>query len=319
MANTITGLFETRVIPAGIAAAQALQYTKAALRAIYWDYKAEGGEIGQTMNVNVPTVNTGDSLDIGSGPLTPSDTVSTAYPIVLSHHCSASFVIKSWDKIRTPVMLQELYLQPKLEALLRQANGYVTSLFTIANFGSYALNTGATGTQGITTFTRTQLATLWGNLAGDGVPVYQPNNLAFITHPAAYGGMLADTSFFQAYVVGEGAAVEALQRGALVPTLNAKVLFDQQVAASGASNYVGIMLHRYAIAGVCAPPPSNEELGQVQEVTIYPVAEAPNFAVQIQMAYSIKDQGTVINIHTNLGFAVIRSDFGSVATSNTAA
>ena len=120
--------------------------------------------------------------------------------------------------------------------------------------------------------------------------------------------------FFQAYVVGEAAAVDALQRGSLVPTLNAKVLFDQQMPISGGKN-TGIFLHRYAIAGVCAPPPSNEELGQVQEVTIYPVAEAPNFAVQIQMAYSIKDQGTVINLHTNLGFAVTRPDHGSFGVS----
>ena len=32
MANELSGLFETRVIPAGVAAAQALQYTKASLR-----------------------------------------------------------------------------------------------------------------------------------------------------------------------------------------------------------------------------------------------------------------------------------------------
>lgn len=315
MANDITGLFETRVIPAGVAAAQALQYTKASLRAIYWDYKAEGGEIGQTMNVNIPVVNQGDAVDIGSGPLQTSDTDQVTVPIVLSHHVSASFVIKSWDKIRTPIMLQELYLQPKLEALLRQANGYVTALFTTSSFPTYSSVQSSSGTAAAQqTFTRGNLTTMWGNLAGEGVPVYQPNNLAFITHPAAYAGMMADSNFFQAYIVGEGAAVDVLQRGALVPTLNAKVLFDQQVAASG-SNYVGMFLHRYAIAGVCAPPPSNEELGQVQEVTIYPVAEAPNFAVQIQMAYSIKDQGTVINLHTNLGFSVTRPDFGSYGLS----
>jgi len=98
MPNDITGLFETRVIPAGVAAAQALQYTKASLRAIYWDYKAEGGEIGQTMNVNIPVVNQGDAVDIGSGPLQTSDTDQVTVPIVLSHHVSASFVIKSWTR-----------------------------------------------------------------------------------------------------------------------------------------------------------------------------------------------------------------------------
>jgi hypothetical protein len=310
MANDISGLFETRVIPAGIAAAQALQYTKASLRAIYWDYEAEGGEIGQTMNVNIPVVNQGDASDIGSGPLNPADTTQQTVPIVLAHHVSASFVIKSWDKIRTPIMLQELYLQPKLEALLRQANGYVTSLFTATTFNVYASYTTTVAND----FTRANLSTAWSNLAGQGVPVYQPNNLSFITHPACYGTMLADSAFYQAYVVGEAAAVEALQRGALVPTLNAKVLFDQQMPVSGGKN-TGIFLHRYAIAGVCAPPPSNEDLGQVQETTILPVAEAPNFKVQIQMAYSIKDQGTVINIHTNLGFACIRPDHGSFGIS----
>jgi hypothetical protein len=310
MANDITGLFETRVVPAGIAAAQALQFTKASLRAIYWDYKAEGGEIGQTMNVNIPSVNQSDAADIGSGPLQTSDTDQVMVPIVLSHHVSASFVIKSWDKIRTPIMLQELYLQPKLEALLRQANYWVTSLFTTGNFPTYSTVTSGSAND----FTRTNLSTMWGNLAGEGVPVYQPQNLAFITHPACYAGMMADTSFYQAYVVGEAAAVDVLQRGALVPVLNCKVLFDQQMPVVSSKN-TAIMLHRYAIAGVCAPPPSNEELGQVQEVTIYPVAEAPNFAVQIQMAYSIKDQGTIINLHTNLGFAITRPDFGSYGQS----
>jgi hypothetical protein len=313
MANDISGLFETRVIPAGIAAAQSLQYTKSSLRAIYWDYEAEGGEIGQTMNVNIPTVNLGDSSDIGSGPLNPSDTSQQTIPIVLAHHVSASFVIKSWDKIRTVVQLQELYLQPKLEALLRQANAYVTSLFTSSTFNYY-------GVVGPTTapndFTRTNLSTMWSNLTTQGVPVYQPDNLAFITHPACYGTMLADTSFYQAYIVGEGAAIQALQRGALVPTLNAKVLFDQQMPVTTGGKNQGILLHRYAIAGVCAPPPSNEELGQVEETMILPVAEAPNFKVQIQMAFSIKDQGTIINIHTNLGFACIRPDFGSIGVSS---
>ena len=310
MANELSGLFETRVIPAGVAAAQALQYTKASLRAIYWDYKAEGGEIGQTMNVNIPSVNAGDAADIGSGPLNPADTTHTTVPIVLSHHVSASFVIKSWDKIRTPIMLQELYVQPKLEALLRTANGYVTSLFNATTFNFYA----SANSTAANVWSRLNLSTMWGNLAAQGVPVYQPNNLAFITHPAVYAATLADSTFFQAYVVGEAAAVDALQRGSLVPTLNSKVLFDQQMPISGGKN-TGIFLHRYAIAGVCAPPPSNEELGQVQEVTIYPVAEAPNFAVQIQMAYSIKDQGTVINLHTNLGFAVTRPDHGSFGVS----
>ena len=314
MANELSGLFETRVIPAGVAAAQAADTPRLPWARIYWDYKAEGGEIGQTMNVNIPSVNAGDASDIGSGPLNPADTTHTTVPIVLSHHVSASFVIKSWDKIRTPVMLQELYVQPKLEALLRNANAYVTSLFTSSIFNVYTAVT-SSGTGGpANDFGRKDLSTMWGNLTASGVPVYQPNNLAFITHPACYATMLADSTFFQAYVVGEAAAVDALQRGSLVPTLNAKVLFDQQMPISGGKN-TAIFLHRYAIAGVAPPPPSNEELGQVQEVTIYPVAEAPNFAVQIQMAYSIKDQGTVINLHTNLGFAVCRPDHGSFGIS----
>lgn len=306
MANTTTGLFETRVIPAAVSAAQALAYTKASLRAIYWDYKAEGGEIGQTMNVNVPVVNQNDAVDIGAGPLQPSDTDHATVPIVLANHLSASFVIKSWDKVRTPVQLQELYLQPKLEALLRQANGLVTALFTTGNFNAYAAVTSGAAN----TFQRGDLTKMWSYLAGNGCPVYQPNNLTFLAHPTVYGNMMADGNFFQAYVVGETAAQQVQQRAAMVEALNARILFDQQMPTIS-SKYVGMFLHRWAVAGVCAPPPSNEELGQVQETTIYPVAEAPNFAVQIQMAYSLKDQGTLINLHTNLGFKIVRKDFGA--------
>lgn len=326
MANQTSGLFETLVIPAAIEAAESLQFTHASIGAIYWDYQIErGAEIGQTLNVNVPTVNAGDASDIGGGPLNPSDTTHVTVPVVLDHHPSSSFVIKSWDKIRTPTDLKNLYMQPKMEALKRLLNQYVTNTFVTptgfgasspaTQFGVYG-GTGDTvayGSAAANEFTRADLTTYWARLANRGVPVYIPDTLTFLANPIVYGAMLADTNFFQAYVTGEEAAVKAQQKGMLAPTLNAKILFDQQVTQDASSKYIGILLHKWAIAGVTVDPPSNEGLGEVQEQTIFPFTEAPDLGIQVQMQYSIKDQGTVINLHSFCGFKVVRNDFGVYA------
>ncbi|WP_165231384.1 hypothetical protein [Aquisphaera insulae] len=308
MANSVSGIFETRLVPATVMAIQSLTYTKAALGSIYWDFQAAGGEIGQTMNVPIPRVDQSDAADIGGGPLQPSDTQHDLAQITLSNHISASFVIKSWDAVRTPEKLSELYVQPKLEAALRQCNSLVTGLFTSSNLNAYSsLTSGAAST-----FQRADVNKLWGYLVGNGCPTSQSGNLTFLTHPAAYANMLSDTAFYSAQVVGEDAARMAQQGGVLVPALGATIKFDQQMPTPS-SKYAGVFLHRWAVAGVCAPPPSNAELGGVEETYVYPLADAPKFTFQIQMGYSLRDQGTLINIHTNVGFKIVRKDFAAYA------
>ena len=122
--------------------------------------------------------------------------------------------------------------------------------------------------------------------------------------------MFSDTAFYQAYVVGETAAEQIQQRALVVPQLNATVKFDQQ-SISVSSKYTGLFFHRYAFAGISVIPPSNKGIGQIEESYIHPVAEAPNFTVQVQAQYSIQEQGTIIHMHAMLGTKVVRPEMGS--------
>lgn len=308
MANTTTGLFETLVVPSAIEAAQSLKYTKATAGSIFWDFKASGGKIGQTLNINIPSVAEGDAQDIGGGPLQPTDTDHSSVALVLDQHPSVSFVIKSWDDVRTPEDLTKTYMKPKLEALLRYINGQVCGLVTEAALNSYTAITG-----GADIFSRANLGTAWANLAGAGVPVYDSGNVFFITHPLVYANMMSDTSFYQESVVGINASERATQKAVIAPQLNAEVKFDQQFPIPSSGVYAGLFFHRYAIGGVVVNPPSLAAMGGsgVEESTIYPFAGAPDFPVQIQMQPSIKDQGTVINLHAMFGVKVIRKDHAS--------
>jgi hypothetical protein len=306
MANQLGGIFETLVIPAGVQAAENLKYTKAALGSIFWDYQSTHGSIGQTLNVNVPVVNQSDCTDIGGGPLQLSDTDHTTVAIVIAAHPSVSFVIKDWDKVRTPVQLREMYMQPKLEALLRYSNAIVTSQLSSTNFNTYSSVVGGTANE----FTRANLGTMWANLAGAGAPVYQREHMCFLTHPTAYATMFGDTAFYQAYVVGQTAAEQAQQQALIVPQLNATVKFDQQMPIVS-TKYTGLFFHRYAFAGLSVIPPSNKGMGEVYESYIRPVAEAPNFVVQIQAQFSIMEGGTIIHLHAMLGTKVVRPELGS--------
>lgn len=307
MPNQLTGIFETLIAPAAIEAAAALKYTKATLGSIFWDYQSTHGSIGQTLNVNIPVVNQGDTSDIGSGPLQPSDTDHTTVAIVISNHPSVSFIIRDWDKVRTPVQLRTLYMQPKLESLLRYTDQLLTSQITPANFNYYPPVTSTVANE----FARADLATMWANLAQAGVPVYDSGNLFMLTNPVVYSTMFADQSFYQAYVVGETAAEQIQQKALVVPQLNAVVKFDQQIGKDVNSKQTGLFFHKYAMAGLCVVPPSNKGIGPIEETYIRPVGDAPGFVVQVQAQYDIMEQGTVINMHTMLGTKVTRPEYGS--------
>ena len=254
------------------------------------------------MNVNVPTVNMGNVMDIGGGPIKPQNRDHVTTPIVLQNHPSNSFVIPSWDEIRTPADLRTLYMDAAVEEVLRFTNQYVVGQFTAANFNVYPF----TGT-GTSEFNRADLAKMWGTLTGAGVPTYNRNNLNFITHPIGYANMFADTQFYQAYIVGETEAERVQQQALVAPQLNATMLFDQQFLQVG-TTVPGIFLHRYAVAGVTVTPAAHDTGGYVKETFLAPFGGAPGFRLQLQMWYDPANQGDMIHIHGMLGTKVVRPE-----------
>jgi hypothetical protein len=303
--NNTTSLFQT-VVAAASAASESLKYKNAFVDAIYWDYQPTVATPYTTLNVIVPTVNEGAVVDIQSGPIQPVDYSYNPTSITLSKNFSVSFVVKSWDQVRTPANLQRLFIQPNLEALLRKINRSVVGLFNATNFPNYTLFTGTSSTA--SDFARSDIGTAWYNLVNAGVPIdSDPENVFLLVNPLSYSTMLSDQNFFYQYIVGEQAAIDAAQKARLRAVFGAEVLYDQMLVPFNSGHQPGILMHRYAVAAVTANPPPGGST--VEETYIMLKNKVP---VQIQMAYSMQDQGWVIHMHCMWGLAVGRPEMASL-------
>ena len=306
------------------AAADNLTYANALVDAIYWDFKPVVATPNTSLAVIIPTVDEADVTDIGSGPLNPTDTDHNSVSIPYNHHYSTSFIIKAWDQSRTPQDLEKTYVRPRMEALLRSVNSTIASLLNTTNFSTtttlspagYALLSGATTGY----FLRSDINAAWENLVNEGVPMEDKDNLFFITSPTAYGGMIGDQTMAYSYIVGSDASKEAQQQGRLSMIFGASPRYDQHFGKLAVANgftsgkQPGALMHRYAVAAVTAqPPPTDQTVAAVQEQLIWLKNVLP---VQMQVGYSLKDQGTIVNIHCYWGVAPVRADFCSLIQSN---
>lgn len=303
MANDTTGLFQSLVAGASMAARE-LRYQNAFLDSIYWDYKPEAQSPFTSLYVTVPTVNEGDVVDIGSGTLQPADTNHSSVTISFDKHFSSSFIIKDWDRARTPVNLKEKYIQPKLEGLMRKVNSTIAALVNTTNFSTYTLISGS----GADLFNRADISGAWKNLAEAGAPLEDDGNMCLVTNATAFANMLSDANFINQYIVGDGAAVDAQQRAKVRTLYGCDVKFDQHIAVYNSGKQPGIMMHRYAIAGVTAPLLSPDD-SSVKTMSFKLKGKLP---VQMQTQYSLKDQGWLVNLHTWWGVKVVRPELASL-------
>ncbi|MHC5536650.1 hypothetical protein ACYOEI_00065 [Singulisphaera rosea] len=304
MANNITGLFET-LVAAATDAASALKYKSAMLDSVYTQLHPNYATIGSTLNVNVPKVDTSTVSNIGSGSISPSYTDHDTFPIVFDTKQSTSYVIKSFDQVRTPSDLREMFVDARLESLIRATNLDVVSLVTTGNFNGYTSITG-----GADVFTRTHLSESWANLAGAGVPVEDLENLFFITNHVPYSNMLNDTSFYQQSIVGDNAAESVQQRATILPQFNTQLKYDQQFPVTSGA-YTALHFHRYAIAMRTGVEPSLAN-SVIKETIVYP---KPNIPVKIQMWNDPDSQGVKVHMSLCYGKAIIRKTHGSILVS----
>ena len=92
----------------------------------------------------------------------------------------------------------------------------------------------------------------------------------------------------------------------LAPGYNAQVKWDQQIPLTS-SKETGLFFHRNAIAMVTAPLPASGS-SDVKETYIYPRKDLP---VQLQMQYSLKDQGWLIAMNCAHGETIFRANHGA--------
>jgi hypothetical protein len=302
MANDIDGLFATVLSAATSAASEITQYKNAFIDAIYWDYQAElQAAQGAAIDVILPTVDEGDVVDSQGGAYTPTDTKHSKATITLDRDFTTSFLIRSFDQVRTRIELQTKFFKPRLEALLRKMNRGVAELVTATNFSTYSVISGS----GADVFARADLGGAWKNLAGRGVPVESEMDMSFITSPVAYGNMLSDSNFADESVVGVNASQAAFQQAKLMNLLGARPYYDQHLARFNSGKEPGILMHRGAIAGVTVNPLS----GADYKAIVFP---KPGLPVLVEVGYSIKDRGWLVGMTAQWGCRVVRPEFGSL-------
>jgi hypothetical protein len=304
MANTLTGLFQTLVLPATAQLAQPLALKNSMITKVYYQEQPISGTVGQVINVNIPVVAENDAIDIGNGAIQISDGDHTNVAMTVNNNLSIARRIPDFDKVRTPIDFKTFYLQPMIESLTRKVNRQVCALVTSTNFSSYTSITG-----GDNLFTRANLASAWANLMGAGVPA-TPGDLHFVTSHIPYATMLGDATqnFIQQYVVGESAAVAAQQTARFMNQFQADMDYDQLMPLPTSTSYAGLFFNKNAIAFVpVAPPPENKP--NVMETTYSP--EGSGLVYRVQFWYDPREQAWIIHINCVFALTVVRPNFGS--------
>lgn len=309
MANDVTGLFQTLVLPAVASLQAPVMFSNSMIRKVYVQPQPQPGNVGQTINVNIPIVAEGDVVDIGNGPIQITDQDHDTVSLTVNNNKSKALRIPDFDAIRTPMRLRDFYLAPAIESVTRKINRGLCNLVNTTNFSVHSSITG-----GADLFTRGNLATAWGNLVGAGVPM-TPGDLHFVTGHVPYANMMSDTtnSWIQESVIGVSAAESIQQRAMFMPVFGATIDYDQLFPQpSAGATYAGLFFHRHAIAMVPVLPPMGEK-PHVQETT-YQVPGS-GLTYRIQFWYDPREQAWILHIHCVYAQAVVRAAFGSYLVS----
>lgn len=307
MSNTVTGLWETHVLPATAQLNQPLMLANSMLRSIYIQPQPQPGRPGRTIEVNIPVVSEGDVIDIGSGPIQITDQDHTNVSLTVNNNKSKAFRIPDFDAIRTPMDLLNFYLQPAIESVTQKINRSVCALVNTTNFNVHSSITG-----GADKFERAHLATAWVNLNTIGVPM-TPGDVTFITGTLPYGNMLADSNWIQESIVGLTAAEATQQRSQFAPQYQAVVKHDPMMPQpSAGATYAALFFNSAAIALIPVVPPTGQK-PHVRETLYTP--EGTGLTYRVQFWYDPREQAWILHVHACYALAVVRPNFGSYLVS----
>lgn len=309
MANTLTGLFETHILPATAALQAPLMLRNSMVKKIYVQAQPQPGIVGQTINVNIPAASENDVVDIGNGPVQITDGTHTSVSLTVNQNKSVAKRIPDFDRARSPLDFRNFYLAPAIESVLQKINRSVCNLTTTSNFNVHSSITG-----GADVFTRVTVAAAWANLVGVGVPI-TPGDAFFVTGHVPYSNMIGDDAnkWISESVVGINAAEMVQQTARLMPAFGAELDYDPMFyQPTAGSVYAGLFFNRHAIALVPVVPPS-EDKPHVQET--YYTPDGTGLTFRIQYWYDPREQAWILHVHCAYALAVVRPNFGSYVVS----
>lgn len=303
--NTLTGIFNSIVLPATLQAVQAPKFRNAMHKRVWVYPQTVSSNIGQTVSINIPTVDENDVVDIGAGPVQVKDGVHSNVPIVVNNNRSRSLKIDDFTRFRSPLDFQRLYMDAMIEAVLRTVNRSIANLAT--SFTTYAAITSTSAVAN--SFARADVTGAWTNLRTAGAPDNLEDNTLMLHH-VPYGAMASDSAWLTQNIVGTPAAEGVQQTAKFMPAYNAMVDYDQTMPLTSGGKYTGLFFNRYAIGVVPVVPPAQRSAGFLEESIVYP--GNGDLAFRVQMWLDPQQQGYIIHVHCIYGLAIIRPQFGSL-------
>lgn len=175
MANTIAGVNLAEIAQESL---PFLQSTFAPLKALMTDFSADIADRGASVTTRVPTTPTAQDLSSG---YSATDVAMTAKTITLSNFQGFVWGFSDLERSKSSILLNDLFIQPALDAVGAKIFGDIWNLVLAANFATEVVSSAAN-------FDRNDLVDMAATLTG--TKKAPKMNRSFICNPTYYASLV---------------------------------------------------------------------------------------------------------------------------------
>lgn len=223
--NTIAGVNLAEIAMESL---PALQHLFAPLSALSTDFSADISARGESVTTRIPTRPT--AVDLSSG-YTAGDTGMAARTINLNTFYGFVWSFNDLERSKSSILLNELFVQPALQALGAKVFGDLWNLITVANFPTASsINSSA--------FSRNNLADLSATLTLSGAGQM---NRAFLCNPTYYAALVKSMN------AAEIPGFIMQKAEGIVPRVAKFDIYETDLADANAESLGGFAFHKSAL------------------------------------------------------------------------
>jgi hypothetical protein len=223
--NTIAGVNLAEIAMESL---PALQNLFAPLRSIATDFSADISARGESVTTRIPTRPT--AVDLSSG-YTAGDTTLTARTVNLNTFYGFVWSFNDLERSKSSIMLNELFVQPALQALGQKVFGDLWNLVTAANFTNHLDVNSAD-------FTRSNLADLSASLTILGAG---QQSRSFLCNPTYYAALVKSMNAAEI----PGFIMEKAE--GVVPRVAKFDIYETNLADANGESLGGFAFHKSAL------------------------------------------------------------------------
>jgi len=293
MANTIAGVNLAEIAQESL---EGLQTLFAPLGALTTDFSSDIRNAGESVTTRYPTKPT--AADMSTGYKTAAaDVAMTAATITLDTHYGFTYGFTDVERSKSSINLNNLFVQPALQALGDKVFGDVWNVVTVANFATSSTITAAN-------FDRDDLVDLGATLTS--TKKAPQSGRSIFMNPTYYGSLVKTLNSAEfPGMIGE-------KSDAMVPRVAKFDSYETDIADANAENLAAFAFQRNALlmAGRTVDAELAQQAGIEVETVVIPGLGLP---VQFRRWY---DSNGILYYNCNLLYGVAKGvDYGVRVTS----